>query len=190
MPIDRSILKQKISIYASAILASASGDLEKIYRFDDELYQVIKLHHRSNDLVHAFCDTSIPAEKREQAAREVFADFTDGLKDVLIVMAGQGDFDLISMVAEEYTDLAEEALGSTIVTVTTVVELDDHLRDVIKKKLSADFGTDVILREEIDKSIIGGIIMSAHGRRIDASVATRIDEVREALSSLPNGGER
>ena len=86
--------------------------------------------------------------------------------------------------------MAEDALDAVLVTVVTAVELDDHLREVITDKLRKDFNRDVIIREFVDKSIVGGIIMSAHGRRIDASIATQLEKARAALAATPVGGER
>jgi F-type H+-transporting ATPase subunit delta len=63
-----------------------------------------------------------------------------------------------------------------------VVELDDGLRDGIRKKYSAQFGKGVLLREHTDPSLVGGIVLSAHGRRIDASVASQLESARVVLS--------
>ena len=63
----------------------------------------------------------------------------------------------------------------------TAVELDDNLREQIKKKAESELGKNVVLHESIDKSIIGGIIMSTKDERIDASLLTRVERTREAL---------
>ena len=42
-------------------------------------------------------------------------------------------------------------------------------------------GKKVVLHEHVDKSIIGGIIMSTKDERIDASLLTRVERTREAL---------
>ena len=73
---------------------------------------------------------------------------------------------------------------------TTVVELDDALRQTIKSKYAAQFGKDVMLREHVDPSILGGIVLSARGKKIDASVSAQLEQVRVALSSVKTGGER
>lgn len=190
MAIDRNVLKQKISVYANAIISVAGDDRDALCAIDGELAEIVALRQSNNDLIRAFCDTSFSPEARQSAAAEVFADCDEGLATILGIMAYEGDFGLISLVAEEYTRLAEEALGNVIVDVTTVVELDDHLREIIGKKLADDFGKPAILREHIDKSILGGIIMSAHGKCIDASLASKIEEARNVLSTLPTGGER
>ena len=82
-----------------------------------------------------------------------------------------------------------EQLNVTVVDVTTVVPLDDHLREVITKKAEADLGTKVVLHESIDKSLIGGILMSANGKRIDASMTSQLEAARNVLKHSTDGGE-
>ena len=69
------------------------------------------------------------------------------------------------------------------------LELDDRLREVITKKAEADLGTNVVLREHIDKSLLGGILMSANGKRIDASVLSQLESARNVLKLSTDGGE-
>ena len=88
-----------------------------------------------------------------------------------------------------YGEQLERKLNVTVVDVTTVVELDDHLREVITKKAEADLGTNVVLREHIDKSLLGGILMSANGKRIDASVLSQLESARNVLKLSTDGGE-
>ena len=72
--------------------------------------------------------------------------------------------------------------------VTTVVPLDDELRKLIKEKTEADLGCKAVLNESIDKTILGGIIMSVNGMRIDASVISQLNKARHTLKEN-DGGE-
>ena len=76
-----------------------------------------------------------------------------------------------------------------VVDVVTRVALDDHLREVIKNKAGKDLGCDVVLNESIDTSLLGGIIMSAGDKRIDASVASQLNNARIVLKKKTDGGE-
>ena len=114
-------------------------------------------------------------------ARGVFADLNPVLAEVLAVMAERGDFALLSRVWASYQEQLERKLDVTVVDVTTVVPLDDHLREVIVKKTEADLGTKVVLREQIDPSIIGGVLLTANGQRIDASVVSQLERARNVL---------
>ena len=83
----------------------------------------------------------------------------------------------------------ERKLNIVVVDVTTVVSLDDHLREVITNKVAADLKANVVLREHIDTSLLGGILITAGGKRIDASVASKLEVARTALKQTTDGGE-
>ena len=76
-----------------------------------------------------------------------------------------------------------------VVDVTTVVALDDNLRHIIIEKAEAELGKKAVLRERIDESILGGIIMSVNGKRIDASVISQLNKARHVLKETSDGGE-
>ena len=104
-------------------------------------------------------------------------------------MAQRRDLDLLSRVFEAFCDLMAEKLDTVVVDVTTVVPLDDDLRRIIKEKTEADLGRNVVLREHIDKAILGGIIMSTNGLRIDASIISQLNHARNVLKETTDGGE-
>ena len=76
--------------------------------------------------------------------------------------------------------MADE-LNLIIVRVETAVELDDNLRDLIKKKAETELGKKAVLNEHVDKSLLGGIVLSTKDERLDASLLTQVEKTREAL---------
>ena len=96
-------------------------------------------------------------------------------------MAERGEIDYLPRVAEGFEKKMNDDLKVAVVDVTTAVELDDHLRELIKQKAEAGLGKAVVLQEHIDKSMIGGIIMSTADERIDASIVSQIEKVRTVL---------
>ena len=189
MPSDRNIERRKVEVYAQTVLAAAGDDPQAMVGYVGELEDALELYRGHNTLRRAFEDDSITAENRSALAATAFSPFSEAPREVLSFMAVRGDLELLSRVCSEYTALVEDKLDTVIVTVTTVVELDDHLRQVIEDKLVADFGKKIVLREQIDPAIIGGIIMSARGKRIDASVASQLENARVSLAKSPVGGE-
>ena len=185
MPANRLIEKEKVGVYANALLEAASnkGGQEEALRVRDELEQLAAIVRGNAELTETFCDTALDATQREQLARNVFKDASDIIVSVLAIMASRGDIKLFTRVCGAYAKLASEKFNVTIVDVTTAVELDDHLREVISNKASKDFGTSVVLREHIDKSILGGVLLSANGCRLNASVRWQLDNARIALKN-------
>ena len=191
MPTNRHVQKEKVATYASVLLdaALAAGGQDAVLEVRDQAERIIRIMRSNMDLSSSLQDSSYTPEQRNSLARNVFAQAHPVLIDVLAVMTERGDFALLSRVWESYGEQVERKLNVTVVDVTTVVPLDDHLREVITKKSEADLGTKVVLRESIDKSLIGGILMSANGKRIDASMTSQLEAARNVLKHSTDGGE-
>ena len=189
MPNDRLLIKREVSTYAEVLLQAtqAAGNTFEVAGQAEELVKVLRM---SPGLKETLADDTVDLEVRSSIIDEVFKGFDPALLEVFAVMVDRKEMSLLHRVVEEFAQLAEDALGVVIIDVTTVVELDDELRETIKNKFAAQFGKEVMLREHIDPTILGGIVLSAHGKRIDASIATQLEKTRIALSSQMSGGER
>lgn len=191
MPTNRQILKEKVATYASVLLDGAyvAGGQDAVLEVRDQAESIIRTMRSNMELSNALEDSSYTPEQRGELARTMAAQSNPVLRDVLVVMAERGDFALLSRVWASYGEGLERKLNVTVVDVTTVVELDDRLREIIINKAEADLKTGVVLREHIDKSLLGGILMSANGKRIDASVLSQLESARNVLKQSTDGGE-
>jgi F-type H+-transporting ATPase subunit delta len=86
-------------------------------------------------------------------------------------------------IAEEFQRLADEAGGRVRATVTTAVELTPTDRDRVADGLSKRLGKDVVLDVLVDPSILGGLTLQYGDRLVDASVATRLQQLRRRLAA-------
>ncbi|MEG2850422.1 MAG: ATP synthase F1 subunit delta [Raoultibacter sp.] len=191
MPTNRLVVKEEVATYAGVALQAAyeAGGQDGVLEVRDQMEQIVKALRSSMDLSSALADTSYTPQQKSALVQNVFADVNPILLDVLSVMATRGDFPLLRRVWESFEAQLEEKLDVCVVDVTTAVALDDGLRQVITNKAAADLGKNVVLREQVDATILGGIIMSAHGKRIDASVATQLESARTVLKTTTDGGE-
>ena len=171
------------------MLFDAAAATDEVDAVSTQLEAVVRPVRGNAPLRDAMLDDSVDGAQRAQVARDVFAGLNPALVDTLAVLVERDNFDLLSSVVEEYGQVAEERRGIVAVDVTTAVELTAALRDSISAKLSADLGKGVVLREKVDPSIIGGIVISAQGHRIDASIASQLEAARIVLSTAPTGGE-
>ncbi len=191
MPTNRLLEKEKSATYASVLFEAVheAGGQDEVLEVRDQVEQILSVMRTNIDLSSALQESAYTPEQRASLVRGVFADCNPILTDVLSVMAERNEVSLLPRARERYEEQLEEKLNINVVEVTTVVELDDHLREVIKSKAEADLGTNVVLRERIDKSLLGGILMSAGGKRIDASVVSQLGNARNVLKQSMDGGE-
>jgi F-type H+-transporting ATPase subunit delta len=87
----------------------------------------------------------------------------------------------IGGVVEEFRDLSDAAAGRVRAVVTTAIELQPQDRDEISKQLSSRLGKEVALRAEVDPRVLGGLKLQYGDRLIDATVATRLQQLRQRL---------
>jgi F-type H+-transporting ATPase subunit delta len=122
--------------------------------------------------------------------KELFADRVPAsVLSVASVAVSNGHADQLEALAAAYTKLVETELGIVRADVKTAVPLTDDLRDKITEKLSTAVGKRVVLREEVDAAIIGGIVINVAGRVLDSSLLRQLNDMRAALASAPVGGE-
>jgi F-type H+-transporting ATPase subunit delta len=88
----------------------------------------------------------------------------------------------VAGIVEEFESLADAAAGRVRATVTTAVELDDAERDKVADQLSKRLGKEVSMTVVVDKSILGGLKLQYGDHLIDASVATKLQQLRRRLA--------
>ena len=170
MPNNRLITKEKIAAYASVLLdaANTSGGQDAVLEVREQAEKIVSVMRTNVDLAGALEDAAYMPEQRAQIARAAFAQCNPAFTEVLAVMAERGEIKLLPQVRASYENQVETKLN---------------------QKAESELGMKVVLRERIDKSILGGIIMSAGDKRIDASVASQLNNARIVLKKKTDGGE-
>ena len=90
--------------------------------------------------------------------------------------------DEVTGIVEEYERLSDEAAGRIRATATTAVPLADADRERIAAQLSSALGKEVRLSVAVDPRILGGLKLQYGDRLVDASVATKLQQLRRRLA--------
>ena len=98
------------------------------------------------------------------------------------LLVGAARVDEIAAIEEEYGHLVDEAAGRVSATATTAVELPSGDRDGLVRTLSQRLGREVRLTAAVDPAIIGGLVLRFGDHVIDASLATRLHQLRRTAS--------
>lgn len=94
-----------------------------------------------------------------------------------------GRVEEIDAIAEEFDRLADEADGRVRAIVTTAVELSREDRDRVGDELSRRLGKEIRLDVVVDPLILGGLKLQYGDRLVDASVATKLQQLRRRLAA-------
>ena len=167
------------SRYAEAVfeLATDEGRIEDWRRHLTAIRDLV-----SDPVVEAVLENpTIPAARRMEliAAPKFLEPEATNLVRMLIE---SGRVDQAAGILDEYEQLADEAAGRVRATVTTAVELSADDRERLGRQLSARLGKQVRLTAAVDRRIVGGLKLQYGDHLIDASLASRLQQLRRRLA--------
>ena len=133
------------------------------------------------DVAGVLVNPTIPAEERMKLLTS-FAGFEPEAVNLARLLVESDRVREVGGVLEEFDTLADEAAGRVRATVTTAVELEPEDRDRVSRELSKRLGKDVSMTVVVDPRILGGMKLQYGDRLVDASVATRLQQLRRRLA--------
>lgn len=168
-------------LYAGATrrLAAEQGIEEDLL---EEVQGLVEVLDRNPELAAMF--TSPLVEPRERSAtleRALRGRASDLLVDALQVMNRKRRLGLLREFAEAYRREFEKAHGIVEVEVTTAVPLSDELRRSTEVVASRLAGAKARLRESVDESLLGGMVMQVGDRKVDTTLARDLAILRDRL---------
>lgn len=167
--------------YAEALLELATRE-GAVETYDRQLGQVADLI-RSETKLRDFLETPrIDAEEKKRVIGDVLrGQVPDRLLRFLFVVIDKRRQRLLSAIAAEFSDFADEHFGRLRVEVTTAVEPGSELKDRLRERLSRAFGREVLPRYRVKPEILGGVIVRVEDRIMDGSVRHRLQSLRRQL---------
>ncbi len=167
---------EELAVRATSI-AAPEADLE------GELFAVSRLVTANPELELALASQLGDAEAKADLVRSLLSDRV-GQAAVLIVAAlvRHPRERRVRQLLTRAMSLVADQRGRTIATVTVAAPLAAAQADRLSAALSARYGATVTLNTVIDPAVIGGVRVQVADDLIDASVATRLADLRQRLA--------
>ena len=183
MKTNRLVVNGKIDAYTSALVDNVYERYgrEELIEVRNQMRLVIRQLRSNPKFLQLVKEESLSPERMNDIVRAVLEGCNPVFTEVTAVMGENRDMGLIPRVLHAYDKQLAEKYNLVAVDVRTAVPLDDHLRQMIIDKVKAELGKDAIINERIDKDMLGGIVMTVQGKRIDASVRAQMNRARIEL---------
>ena len=163
--------------YARAVFELAVADRD-VDAWSRRLAQVQTLLH-DETVAAVLTNPTIPSERRMELVSDGGLD--GEASNLVKLLIESGRIHEIDGIAGEFEHLADDAAGRVRATVTTAVELAPDEQDELARKLGAHLGKNVALSAQVDPRVLGGLKLQYGDRLIDATVATRLQQLRRRL---------
>ena len=104
---------------------------------------------------------------------------SDNLTNTFLkVVSSNKRFAKLSSIISQFMNINSQKRGNVLADVTSADELSDNQKYVIKDQLKSILGEKLFLNFNVDKKILGGLIVKIGSKMIDSSLLTKINKLK------------
>ncbi len=167
--------------YARAMLGAAVRENASDQVLDQLRSIVAGVLRENPKLALAFDSPRVSADEKSRILDRVFASAVHPiLLKTMKVMAQRGRLGYLDSVSRAAELLHDEVAGRVVAEVRTAVPLSEDLRRQVAERLAQSLGKEVRLKEVVDASLVGGMVIRVGDTVYDSSVASRLSKIGRA----------
>jgi F-type H+-transporting ATPase subunit delta len=168
--------------YAKAIYSLAQEQKTLDDTFDD-MEMLRDTFASSSSLRNVLKNPVIHLSKKAEIAVEIFKSANELTIKLLHLLAQKNRIHQLDQVADAFVELYETAHNIQRATVFSANKLDEATIKDIRKKIKELTGSEAELKQEIDASLIGGLLLKINDKQFDASVSGKFKKLRQELTT-------
>jgi len=165
--------------YSQAVFEIAL-ERNKLDRWQSDLRKIASLSEDATFI--AFLES--PKFRFDDKARllsERLGDINPLALNLVYLLVARGRLSMVGDIAGEYQRLLDSYRGIEQAEITTAIPLDDEDKLRLEERLGAIVGKKVVLKPEVDSSLIGGIIARIGGKLLDGSTRSQLMALKKEL---------
>ena len=134
------------------------------------------------DFAEVLRSPRISNEQKVAAIEEAFSSIPAELKNLLRLLVHRNRVELVPAITAAFSRRLDDLLGRVDAEVTSARPLTDEELEAVRVHLGKRTGKTVSVHQRTDPRLIGGVIMRVGDALIDASVATRLERLRQRMA--------
>ena len=167
--------------YAKALFVVGSEE----NALDDyaETLQAFGELYANPEVVDGLTNRIYPADVRIKVMQEIVtsAGVSEIMANFLNLLAEKGRANILPEIISAFQSMVDEERNICQGTVISATELSSALQEKTKETLEKITGKQVVLKAEIDPTIIGGIIAKVGDLVLDGSIKTQLEGLKESI---------
>ena len=147
------------------------------------VYEAIK----ASPLLRYFTNPTLSAKDRGAVAESLLSSkifsFAPATKELFLVLAQDRRIKLLPRVLRELRNKREKLFGVTEAEMVSAIALSETQKKEVAKNFSRIIGKNTILREHVDPSVLGGILVRTEGILLDATLKRKMHLIHNTILS-------
>ena len=161
------------------ILAQEEGISEQI---SEQLHSVCEVLKREQDYCRLLDTPAISTKDKPKLIDEAFSGVHIYVLNFLKILCKHRAISQIEECVAAYDRFYDEARNIMRAQCITVIPMKEAQLEALREKLESITGKTVIVKNEVDETLIGGVSLRYDGKQFDGSIKTRLEKLRNKLS--------
>ena len=165
-------------VYAEALfmLAQEESREKQVFQEFNDFCEIVE---KQPEFISLMSVPTLSAEERIDILRKVIGNGKGITENFLCLLVEKHRFNRLSEIKNAFNKLFYDAFNIAEVFVTSATALTDAQKLALKERLRTKLGKSILLRESVDSSLIGGMIVQYGDTRMDNSIKSRIRTFRQ-----------
>jgi len=170
--------------YASALFEVAF-EIDQYELVKDELSFILNCLKDEPSLRQLLESPLISSNEKKEILSSIFKEnISTETFNFLCVVVDKGRESYIESIIEEYKILADSAKNKIDAVAITAVPMDKQDLLKLQVNLSMSSGKNIQLQNQVDPTVIGGVLVKIGDKVIDGTVKSRLANMQEQLSQI------
>jgi len=168
--------------YAKAIIdiATTSGRNEAV---NNDMKMIVETVASSSELKEFLVNPVIKMEAKKAALSELFSNVQPETNSLFHLLFENKRFEILASIAQQYNLLFDESNGVEVAKVTTAFPITPDLQTKVLAKIAEFSNKKITIENIVDPAIIGGFILRVGDKQYNASVASKLGELKREFSN-------
>ena len=170
--------------YAEALfqLSEEEHITKEIY---NELHDVVEVIKNNKELDNVLKSPLVAKNEKTQLIEALFNNkINNDLKNFLKILVEKGRISSLKSIELTFKELLNDKHNIIEGTVISAIALTEKQVKELEEKLSKKYNKNVTLENEVDQSILGGVLVRLGNTQIDGSVKTRLNNIKDQLTQV------
>jgi F-type H+-transporting ATPase subunit delta len=164
-------------------LTMEQGLLEQAYA---DMKLVAEVAAENPALISLLKSPIIKTDKKQAVLKEIFGSKINKVTSAYLqLITGRRRETYLPQVAEEFINQYKEKKKILTAVIITANGIDDNIRQRVMELVKDSGNTEVVLKEKINKAIIGGFILRVGDKQVDASIARKLNNLKRDFKENP-----
>lgn len=175
------IEKSVIAGYAQALfeVASEKGVVEEVERDLEGIKELLRTNKKLRDILYH--PSIIKDAKKDIIGRTIGQQCSKWVRNLLFILIDKRREKILDYLTDVFKEVAGRIRGVIFIKVQTAFPLTDSRLERLKENLEKLMNKKVELETEVNKGLIGGMVINMGNKIIDGSILNRLSNLKKKL---------